>query len=1078
MQSYRSVSTVAACSALLCTPSFVSAQGQDPSRIAQIVTQASPADGQFAHRLVTGDGISFHSTTRDIVSLQTRVGPEATALIFTWSELAQSGLTSQHYAIQTGPGRPVSRVRQHDPSIALAHATFNPLESVPAPHPQLQAATDNELFLVQFAVPPLPSFRRAIEARGATVHRFLTNHTFLVRANANAVEKMRELEVVRWVGAYHPGWKVPSELRAMLQAPDTAAGKPQRYSIMMTERGPAPQAALTGLLEAMQATVHVTTPEGFRMEATLTPAQLLDVLRRTEVQFVDPWGGPGETDMDVVRNVGGANWLESNLGYTGQGVRGEIFDTELRLTHQEWGPAPILHSTGNTGSLHGTSCYSINFAQGVDGDSRGLVPDGIGMFFRHSESSQFGGPTSRYTINQELINPLGPYRAVFQTSSVGSARTLSYTTISAETDDYLFLHQVLSTQSQSNAGNQMSRPQAWSKNIVSVGGIRHFGTATLTDDSWGSGGSIGPAADGRIKPDLAFFYDGIRAARGSSDTAYTGFGGTSAATPETAGYFGLLHQMWHEGVWSGFGGGSSVFNSRPKMATAKALMINHAQRYTWTSGGANADIDRYKQGWGLSNVQSLYDDRNDVIIVNETDLLSPLGTNSYNAEVAAGTPELRVTLCYVDPMGTVGAAQARINDLSLRVTSPGGTVYWGNNGLTAGNTSTSGGSSNTLDTVENVFLNNPAAGIWTVEVIGDEIVQDSHPETFGIDADYALVIAGATEPTITGGETKAPIPAFNNTFTSASLTRGMWFTAPQDFVITGLQVPDESGHGRQNVEVVRFNAGVTPPNYSSTTNSFTSLYRSIGTASSTQLSTNIAISAGDVIGILGACGDSTTMRNSYGASTFTSNIGGMPMTLRRMGMQFNLVSTNAQNIWTSGGSIGRVCFWYTLGNAEQEMEISAFDRTFSSGSLTRGYWFTCPADITITSLMVPDETGHGLQNVEVLRFSGGTPPPTWSSTTNSFTSLYRNVGAASGTPIPVSLNVNAGDVIGILGACGNASIMHNSYGAAPFATTIAGLPVTLTRMGMQSNLVTTNASNIWSQNSSSIGRVQMTYVEN
>lgn len=90
----------------------------------------------------------------------------------------------------------------------------------------------------------------------------------------------------------------------------------------------------------------------------------------------------------------------------------------------------------------------------------------------------------------------------------------------------------------------------------------------------------------------------------------------------------------------------------------------------------------------------------------------------------------------------VGAAQARINDLSLRVTSPSGVFYWGNNGLTASNVSTAGGVSNKVDTVENVFLTTPAAGTWTVEVIADEIVQDGNPATRVVDAVYGLVVSG------------------------------------------------------------------------------------------------------------------------------------------------------------------------------------------------------------------------------------------------------------------------------------------------------------------------------------------------
>jgi len=222
----------------------------------------------------------------------------------------------------------------------------------------------------------------------------------------------------------------------------------------------------------------------------------------------------------------------------------------------------------------------------------------------------------------------------------------------------------------------------------------------------------------------------------------TEFGGTSAATPITGGHFGLLFQLWHQGVWAGFGKKADVFTSRPQMATAKALMINMAYRYNWKAGGANADIDRNKQGWGTADVKRLYDRAAVTSIIDEKDVIAPLGKKLYNVTVATGQTELNVTLAYKDPMGTVGAARVRVNDLSLRVTSPSGTVYYGNNGLTAGNVSTAGGTSNKVDTVENVFLQNPAAGIWKVEVLGDEIVQDAHPATPAIDAVYGLVVSG------------------------------------------------------------------------------------------------------------------------------------------------------------------------------------------------------------------------------------------------------------------------------------------------------------------------------------------------
>jgi hypothetical protein len=102
-----------------------------------------------------------------------------------------------------------------------------------------------------------------------------------------------------------------------------------------------------------------------------------------------------------------------------------------------------------------------------------------------------------------------------------------------------------------------------------------------------------------------------------------------------------------------------------------------------------------------------------------------------------------------DPAGTTSSTLHRINNLDLKVTSPGGTIYHGNVGLSAGNYSTAGGSPNTIDTVENVFVQNPTAGTWTVVVTAAEINQDSHTETPAIDCDFALVVSGvnAAPPT-------------------------------------------------------------------------------------------------------------------------------------------------------------------------------------------------------------------------------------------------------------------------------------------------------------------------------------------
>lgn len=682
--------------------------------------------------------VPFHTTTDRVLDLRLVEIPDSPGIAATWKELRTDGTVGHRYAVSLD-GRTFSRVRETDYQLKLRYAAFDPLVGAPGVTPELRAAEASALYIVQFVTQPLEAYRRALRDRGATERRFLPNHACVVKMDPAVRAAVAQLPFVRWIGPLEPAYKIEEEILAQLENRQEIA--PRRYSIMLYERGAAAQDRASREITALGGEVHGTTPEGFRLEATLSLEQIRTIAALDDVMFIDR-KGPVEVDMDIARQIGGADFIQNTLGFTGQGVRGEVADTELDTTHTEWLPfaGPIIHIPGDAGIDHGTSVFGILFARGATPQARGLLPSGRGIFAE--SSSLLGGGPTRYQRTAEIVDPGGLYRCVFQTNSTGDPRTTQYTTISAEMDDILFLHDILVCQSQSNAGSQESRPQAWAKNVVSVGGVYHYNTLSRADDSWSSGASIGPASDGRIKPTLAHFYDLIYTTNAGG--GYTEFGGTSGATPIVAGHFGILFQMWHEGVFAGFGGGASVFASRPHMTTAKALLINSAYRYDWLAGGPNGDIDRFKQGWGMPDLEELYNQREKILIVNETDVLAPLDSTAYSVFVTAGEPSFRATLVYADPLGNVGAAHHRINDLSLRVTSPSGTSYWGNHGLTAGNFTTSGGNSDTLNTEENVFIAAPESGKWTVEVLADEINEDSHTETPELDADYALVVTGGT----------------------------------------------------------------------------------------------------------------------------------------------------------------------------------------------------------------------------------------------------------------------------------------------------------------------------------------------
>ncbi|MEX2217341.1 MAG: S8 family serine peptidase [Phycisphaerales bacterium] len=1118
-----------------------------PTAVAQ--DAASPRQQPNQNRITLPSGRIGYATPNNLLNQRTIAIPGTTTLLVLWDEIGENGAQTPHYLVSRDGRTVAGRPRDTSYEVALKYGTFDPRAGLGLPQVEqlLQAPAESRLYLVQCHVTALPEFQEQIAALGGEIVRHIPHHTMIVRMDGAAAAQVAQLPFVRWTDRYHTAYKLDAALLATVRESLQERAE-THYSLEVFERGMNQQQAVAARVRALGGTVENFTADQFRMEASLTPAALIEIARMDEVHFMEPWQGPGGHDMNIVRSISGADFLTAGtLAFDGQGVRGEVFDTEVRTAHENFTFATTLHggSAGNAANPHGTSVMSIVFGDGnPSANALGLLPAAESrIFYNYINSSQFtAGQPTRLTLNQQLVDPAGAFRAVFQTSSVGNTQTTQYTTISAEVDDYLYLTQLLSCQSQSNTSNQNSRPQAWAKNIVSVGAYYHINTAGRADDTWpqpvgGSCGatgaaSIGPSADARIKPDLSFFYDCTFAATNAGNNIYDDFGGTSGATPSVAGCFGLFFQMWHESVWKGRGGASDVFTSRAKMTTAKAALINTAFKYNWLAGGPNASINRNVQGWGMPDLQNLYNERDSTFIVDEEDALPPLGVKNYYVRVQPGEPVLNVTMSYVDRMGTAAAAIHRVNDLSLRVISPTGTSYWGNNGLTAGNTSTSGGVSNTRDTVENVFVASPAAGVWRIQVFGDDIVQDTHPETAAVDADYSIWATGATEVrdqgpwgyTVqsngnqhlyrvnlsTGDATDLGLLTFNDSegvcvgpngdlFAIGGSNNQLWNISLPPGTLVGPTPPrpPNTDAGLEFFNGTMYNLqGASGNSALYRVNPATASAALVGT--STIFADNLAINGlGQGFAIDGIFTDSLYSVN-LGNGALTS-IGGLG--LGNISVQFGSSFSENQTLYaidsaggiytlnTSTGAATRIAKVDINGvdsagfeglaidrtSACRFQDLPAFASTFTGN--TRGYFFTSPVNAQICGLRVPNEFGDTVQNIEVVRFN--TAPPLFSATTNNFVSLGRYVNMPADDIVHVDIPISAGDIIGVLGTTGTATA-HNSYAGASantFSTSIKGVTVGTKRLGMQFNLNTTPARDLWTENVSPISRVELYYLD-
>lgn len=294
------------------------------------------------------------------------------------------------------------------------------------------------------------------------------------------------------------------------------------------------------------------------------------------------------------------------------------------------------------------------------------------------------------------------------------------------------------------------------KNGLCVGSTRTGSTST-SDENMSSFSSRGWTGDGRIKPDImAPGYNVSSGNNGSVAQTNCGTdsgGGTSYAAPTLAGTAALARQYFTDGFYPSYVR-TADDGFAPSAALLRALLVNSAVSMTGldNNSGAISPIPSNEQGWGrvrldralpfgASPSRRLYvDDHRRGLAAGDTTPISWTFTGVDPAE------PLKVTLAWTDYPGTpdsppvaptIGnsaswSAARLVNDLDLTVTSPSSAVLRGN--VFSSGVSTSGGSADRRNNLEQVLVASPAAGSWTVTVTPFSIVQG--------DQELALVVTG------------------------------------------------------------------------------------------------------------------------------------------------------------------------------------------------------------------------------------------------------------------------------------------------------------------------------------------------
>ncbi|MCA8957896.1 MAG: hypothetical protein KDC87_17605 [Planctomycetes bacterium] len=159
--------------------------------------------------------------------------------------------------------------------------------------------------------------------------------------------------------------------------------------------------------------------------------------------------------------------------------------------------------------------------------------------------------------------------------------------------------------------------------------------------------------------------------------------------------------------------------------------------------------------------------------------------------------------------------------------------------------------------------------------------------------------------------------------------------------------------------------------------------------------------------------------------------------------------------------------------AKAQVPLPAYTSTFYAPA-TRGFYFQAPVTLDLTGLQVPDEGGMGAQVVAVYRLTSA--PVLFPATVRSQPVFFRaDVPTDQVVQIATPIRIQKGEWVAVLGAAGKTfGSLANSYGSASFPASVAGMPITLHRCGMQSNIGSSNGvGDLFGEPSKDIARVRL-----
>ena len=390
------------------------------------------------------------------------------------------------------------------------------------------------------------------------------------------------------------------------------------------------------------------------------------------------------------------------LNLTGNGVTVSVGDGGTIYNHIDLNDR-IQNENLVDVSSHGSQTASIVAGEGLlDSKAKGYAPGAL--VYADFFSGVINNDDAYYT-NFNVVISNNSYSDNVQTTLC--AEVGEYTVESVDVDQSLrTLTEVTHVFSAGNDGGftcgaypsgYSTIRESWNcaKNTLTVGSTDYL-------DNISSFSSRGPTQDGRMKPEMVAVGSSVYAA-GSSNN-YVTSSGTSFSAPAVSGGLALLYEQYKN-----LNGGTT-----PRGDLMKAVVLNTSRDL----GNAGPD---YIFGYGTLDMYRA----TEVISAGHytTGSIANGGSNTHNITVPAGTNQLKVMLYWHDKEGTASTNPNLVNNLDLSVDDPSSTntlpLILDSSAANCANVAVQG--IDNINNVEQVTINNPASGTFTINVDGTMI---------------------------------------------------------------------------------------------------------------------------------------------------------------------------------------------------------------------------------------------------------------------------------------------------------------------------------------------------------------------